>query len=471
MTRKTITRRFAILIISAISCLPASADKKICLLADPHVMSPELLDSPDNAAWQAYLAGSKKMADLSLPVFNKLCSMVIAEKPDLLLIAGDMTKDAEKASHEYVINKLTEIEAAGIPVFVVPGNHDRGWQPDAKVYLNNTTEDAKCLSSKRFPGHYLEFGYGEGSELHGTDLTYASEILPGLTLIGIDSEQNAVVAPEAVTWACEKAKEAREKGKQVITMMHHALMPHIYNQEFLHVNSVVTDYEYMRDRLMEAGVKVMLTGHYHVSDITRYTNPEGQEIYDVCTGSPISYPCDYRILTFSDDFSTLKISTKSITEIDGIPNFSDYARERLRSAVKTWATKRIAFSDIGFINDLAASLVADIFVIHAEGNEPTSDHASVFSRLAAIAPDIFNEIIESMLGDYPSPEEKDNVVDDRELTITMPVLPTAIRQIQADSGDGQPAWHTLQGIRLNGAPTAPGIYLKNGKKVIVTIRK
>jgi hypothetical protein len=72
-----------------------------------------------------------------------------------------------------------------------------------------------------------------------------------------------------------------------------------------------------------------------------------------------------------------------------------------------------------------------------------------------------------MLGDYPSPEEKDNVVDDRELTITMPALPTAIRQLPTTPIADHPVWHTLQGVRLNSAPTLPGIYLKNGQKVIV----
>ena len=431
-------------------------------------MSPLLLDSPDNLAWQEYLADSKIMMDYSKPVFDKLCSQIITDKPDLLLIVGDMTKDGEIESHEYVINKLTEIESAGIPVFVIPGNHDRGWQQNAKIYRNNIAEDTKYTSMSRFSNYYKDFGYGEGSELHGTTLTYATEIWPGLTLIGIDSGQTATVDEDAVTWACAKAKEAKDKGQQVIAMMHHALLPHIYAQELIHVNSVVSNNEEIRDRLMAAGVKVMLTGHYHISDITRYTNLQGQEIYDVCTGSPIAYPCDYRVLTFNDDFSRLKISTKSVTEINEVPNFKDYAKGRLHQAVETWAAKRFTFSEIGFINALAASIVADIFIVHAEGNEPQSDNSALMSQFANIAPEGFNEIIQSMLGDYPSPEEKDNVVDDRELNITMPAIPTAIHQLPTTPVADQPVWYTLQGVRLNSVPTLPGIYLKNGQKVIVS---
>ena len=375
---------------------------------------------------------------------------------------------ADKNDTINLINKLTEIESAGIPVFVIPGNHDRGWQQNAKIYRNNIAEDTKYTSMSRFSNYYKDFGYGEGSELHGTTLTYATEIWPGLTLIGIDSGQTAAVDEDAVTWACAKAKEAKDKGQQVIAMMHHALLPHIYEQELIHVNSVVSNNEEIRDQLMAAGVKVMLTGHYHISDITRYTNLQGQEIYDVCTGSPIAYPCDYRVLTFNDDFSRLKISTKSVTGINEIPNFNDYAKGRLHQAVETWAAKRFTFSEIGFINALAASIVADIFIIHAEGNEPQSDNSALMSQFASIAPEGFNEVIQSMMGDYPSPEEKDNVVDDRELTITMPALPTAIRQLPTTPVANQPVWYTLQGVRLNSTPTLPGIYLKNGQKVIVS---
>ena len=241
--QKVQIRHLIILSILLICCTPVFSDKKIYTLSDIHVMSPLLLDSPTNLAWQEYLADSKTLVDYSKTIFDKLCSQIITDKPDLLLIVGDMTKDGEIESHEYVINKLTQIESAGIPVFVIPGNHDRGWQQNAKIYRNNIAEDTKYTSMSRFSNYYKDFGYGEGSELHGTTLTYATEIWPGLTLIGIDSGQTAAVDEDAVTWACAKAKEAKDKGQQVIAMMHHALLPHIYAQELIHVNSVVSNNE------------------------------------------------------------------------------------------------------------------------------------------------------------------------------------------------------------------------------------
>ena len=74
--------------------------------------------------------------------------------------------------------------------------------------------------------------------------------------------------------------------------------------------------------------------------------------------------------------------------------------------------------------------------------------------------------IKSMLGDYPSEDEPDNVVDDRQLTITMHGEPAGIQNIQTTEAH-KDSWFTLQGQRLNGRPTKSGLYIRNGRIIIV----
>ena len=179
--------RLLILLLFASQFSANYAEKKIFVVSDIHVMDSSLLDSPDNAAWQEDLAKNKKMQDLSIPAFDALVEIIIHEHPDLVLITGDLTKDGEIESHDYVVKKLTEIEASDIPVYVIPGNHDRGWQEDAKKYENNTWTATKYMSESRFLSYYEPFGYGEGSEIHEGSLSYVTEPFPGLTLIGVDS--------------------------------------------------------------------------------------------------------------------------------------------------------------------------------------------------------------------------------------------------------------------------------------------
>ena len=460
--------------------IPIKADKTIYLLADIHVMSPSLLDSSDNIAWQEDLATQRKMQDLSAPIFNQIIEQIITDHPDALLICGDLTKDGEPESHEYVVERLRKVEAAGIPVFVIPGNHDHDLLKEARKYANNTYTTIDSYTYAQFREAYKEFGFGDGCEVHDASLSYAAELFPGLTLIGIDTGNNTHVKKDVINWCSQKAKEARDKGNQVIAMAHHALIPHFYGQESFMVLSVIDNHEILRDSLMNAGVKVVFTGHYHVSDNTRYIDSTGREIYDICTGSPIAYPCDYRKLVFDDQFKQLKILTESITSLDGYDPFPDYAKGRLKDAFLRWATNWFKEHNVNEqVAEALSESIAEAFIIHAEGNEPanpaTEEIVLLYDDILSMAPIFEGESgkitevclsIKSMLGDYPSEDEKENVVDDRQLTITMWGEPSAIRDRQAPviSDD---AWYTLQGQCLNGQPAKPGIYIRNGQKRII----
>ncbi|MBR0166626.1 MAG: hypothetical protein IJQ13_07100, partial [Prevotella sp.] len=361
----------------------------------------------------------------------------------------------------------------------------RGWMEEARIYAKDTFTIAESYTEKMFRETYRDFGYGEGSTVHEHSLSYATELFPGLTLIGIDTGNMAQVGEEIINWACQKAEEARDNGQQVIVMAHHSLIPHIYGQEAVMIYSVINTNEQLRDGLMAAGVKVVLTGHYHITDNTRYKNGEGQEIYDIATGSPISYPCDYRILTFDDQFKLLKISTKSITTLDGYDDFPSYAKSRLQDAFLSWAYNWMKERTTRKgITSLLSRSIADVFIIHAEGNEPRNpasmDANALYDDMLFFAKfieeeDVTNQVTEislsmkSALGDYPSAEEQDNVVDDHELTIMMPTLPTGIRSIQ-DQDDKDTPWYNLQGLRLKEKPSRPGIYIHKGEKKSPSLR-
>ena len=108
-------------------------------------------------------------------------------RPGLVLISGDLTKDGEQVSHEYVTSKLDELRAIGIKTLVIPGNHDRGSNSDAVYYDGESTTAATVATNEWFATQYANYGYGVSSEREGTTLTYACEPITGLVVIGIDS--------------------------------------------------------------------------------------------------------------------------------------------------------------------------------------------------------------------------------------------------------------------------------------------
>ena len=475
-----------------LSTVSRAANKKICVLADMHVMAPSLIDDENNKEWQEYLKTSKSMADLSVPIFDAIINRIILEKPDLLLIVGDLTKDSEVESHDYVLNKLTKFKQANIPVFVIPGNHDRGWMQRALKYQNDTCLVAETIDNDGFGKLYADYGYGSDTERYGSTLNYMVEPFPGLTVICIDSGIWCTFREGSIDWVCDKAKTAQAKGNQVLVMMHHMLMPHYYYQNNIFELSIPTDYPDIREKFMQAGIKVVLSGHSHTSDITRYIDTSGRELYDVCTGSPISYPCDYRVLTFNDTFSKLSITTKSLTTLKGYPDFPSYAKERLKESVRNWTQKWLSektgfeyeedeeYGSNNLMINVISQALSNSFTIHAEGNEPqnpeSEEAVQIFEDLLYYMKNHnFNnaEIIEnislsmkSILGDYPSESDKYNIVNDRTLTIQMPSLTDGIEEKRNDESK-KSLWYTLEGIKLSEKPQHPGVYIYEGRKQII----
>lgn len=290
-------------------------DKRIVVISDTHVMAPELLVS-EGEAWTNYISGHQKMLDYSQPLFDEMVAKIKDEiKPDLVLITGDLTKDGEQLSHEYVISKLDELREVGIQTLVIPGNHDRGANVNAVSFDGASTTAVAVADNNWFATQYANYGYGSSSERESTTLTYVCEPIEGLVVIGIDSGTDGTLSSATLDWIVGKATAAKESGKEVIAMMHHPLIPHFTGVENFVEWAVVKNYETVRNTLADAGIRVVFTGHFHTSDIAMDKNADlSREIYDVTTGSLISYPCDYREITLSNDLSELSITTGHMTE-------------------------------------------------------------------------------------------------------------------------------------------------------------
>lgn len=309
-----IKRKLLLAILLIGMCCKSSAIK-VVVLSDPHVMAPELLVN-EGAAWTTYLSGQRKLVDYSKLLFDDMIERIKEDmQPELVLITGDLTKDGEQVSHEYVISKLDELRAIGIKTLVIPGNHDRGSNSDAVYYDGESTTAATVATNEWFATQYANYGYGVSSEREGTTLTYACEPITGLVVIGIDSGTDGNVSETTLNWVVEKATAARASGKKVIAMMHHPLMPHFTGVDNFVSTAVVGSYGTVRNTLADAGIRVVFTGHFHTSDIAKDWNADkSREIYDVNTGSLISYPCDYREVTMSADFTDMTITTGRIAD-------------------------------------------------------------------------------------------------------------------------------------------------------------
>ena len=161
------------------------AKTRIMVISDPHVMGPGVLVKK-GSAWEDAVYYDRKLTEYSAEIFDELIAIALREKPELFLITGDLTKDGELVSHQYVAEQLQLLKQAGIKPLVIPGNHDLGTE-ESMEFDGNNSYDIKVADAKQFAEFYRDFGYGDDVERDENSLSWICEPLPGLVLIGIDT--------------------------------------------------------------------------------------------------------------------------------------------------------------------------------------------------------------------------------------------------------------------------------------------
>ena len=325
----------------------------IAVLSDIHYMDPSLLPDTGSSAFKEYLKTDGKLLAESDAIMKEVIWELLhaSPKPDLVLIPGDLTKDGELVSHQSVSKYLSQLINAGIKVRVINGNHDINSQY-SYAYIGSTTQKVANIDAGGFKTIYENCGYSDALYTDPSSLSYVSEPLPGLWLIAIDANRywdgipvslmvGGSIKQETMTWILARLAEAKAKGKTVFGMMHHGILNHFTGEESMFKGFVVDRSSTVSDSLMNAGLRIMFTGHFHASDIVKKTSGN-TFLFDIETGSPISYPCSYRMMTYLKD-SALIISTKNITHTDyPLPvgqTFSDYVKQKAYVNLDSLVTK------------------------------------------------------------------------------------------------------------------------------------
>ena len=172
------------------------AQERIMVISDPHVYPQTEIDKQAN--FDKYMDSQRKMLQLSEPIWHALLDTALKYKPDLVLIPGDLTKDGEAASHDTVAAGIHRLEAAGIPVLVIPGNHDIPASNDWKTHYSGTFKDAVSEDADSY--------------------SFAAEPLPGITVLGVDGSDGKAsvgkLSASTLAWIEEQAYAAKAKGNQ-----------------------------------------------------------------------------------------------------------------------------------------------------------------------------------------------------------------------------------------------------------------
>lgn len=132
--------------------------KKICVISDTHYYPLNYVTDCED--YKTYVGGDPKMLAESGSIIDSALNMIKKDKPDLVLISGDLTKDGEKLGHQNMAEKLQTIEdETDAEVFVINGNHDIYNYQDSCTFENGKKEKAETTTPAEFKEIYSQFGY------------------------------------------------------------------------------------------------------------------------------------------------------------------------------------------------------------------------------------------------------------------------------------------------------------------------
>ena len=417
-----------LLFIPLISCHKNDADNitvaasvKFMVISDIHYFDPSLFSFPLNPSFQAYLAGDRKLIAESSAILQNVLASVLTAKPDFLLITGDLTKDGEKFDHQALAVLFKALSDKGIKVLVIPGNHDVN-NPSSYSYLQSARTKIDNVTAADFASIYADCGYGNAVERDPGSLSYVSEPVSGVWILGIDACQYSPLSLTAgtlsagtLTWVKSIIDKSKQQNKILISMMHHGLTEHFSGQSTLFPEYIISDWQNISAALADYGLTVVFTGHFHAQDITKITGAKGFS-FDIETGSTVTYSCPYRMVTLNTLSKSLQISSGKIDGItfSTIPagtNFQQYAKEYLNAGTKLVSYGMLSAPPYGIPAATITALqldriMANAFVAHSSGDElPSASDNSDIQTVKTTIP-LFAGAVEGVWTDLAPADNK-----------------------------------------------------------------
>ncbi len=310
LLRKTISilLMFAVLtpVLCASAALGSAAERPVrfAVATDVHLRLPE----EDLPAYypesELYYScwGSGNQTHEAAGLLQQMLARAQENGAQFVLLCGDLAHNGAEAQHRYFASLLREFEKkSGVPVYVVPGNHD---------YYSSTPA--------QFREYYGDFGYGEALAADDLTASYTADLPGGYRLIAIDSnipgKDGDGLDERLFSWITAQAEASAAEGRTPIAMMHHPLLEPIPYASLLMKDFIVRDHTAVAERFAKWGVSYVFTGHEHGNNITSFTASNGNRVYDILTTSLNSYPMEFRMIDLTEE--NMIVTMEQIDSLD-----------------------------------------------------------------------------------------------------------------------------------------------------------
>ncbi len=316
---------------------------KFAVIADPHYYSEKL--GCNGRAYEMRQGSDQKMLAMSRSTVIAALEEIKKSDAEFLLIAGDLSNDGEKCSHEEMRELLYEFKKSK-PVYIITATHDWCCDGNPRRYEGDKVyNDVETIAVNELSDFYKDFGLNEclsQFRTHQNKASYTVRPCEGITIFCLDDDQSSETnedgsgySPEHWTWIENQVKEAKKRGDIVVGMQHH----HLFLTEFdraINGKRAVEYKEKMCKTFAEIDFPFMFTGHSHMQHIRKIYSDNNKPFYEINVASISGYPAP--ICYVEATKKGLNIETKHLE------SFTYKGETYSNNYLKTHATK--LFSDV-----------------------------------------------------------------------------------------------------------------------------
>ena len=300
----------------------SSSGFRAVIASDLHYIAPELTDG--GPGYQQILKnGDSKFMPYVEEITDAFLDEVLLDPPDVVLLTGDLTFNGAEISHRRLAGKLQRLEDAGIPVLVLPGNHDV-YNENAARYRGGSFERVPFADSESFAEIYRDFGPGEALSADSDSLSYVWQLNEQVWIMMLDentAHDFCGLSDRSFQWIEAQLQKAREEGRFVLVAGHQ----NVFQHSIFRGGYVIQGAQRLQELLRRYGVPLCLSGHLHTQHVL---SEDG--LTEIAASALCSYPCQYAVLTAEDGrlrYGTRRLDLAAWAERNGRPDavFQDFA--------------------------------------------------------------------------------------------------------------------------------------------------
>ncbi|WP_262315557.1 metallophosphoesterase [Lacticaseibacillus parakribbianus] len=287
-----------------VPALTASATPRLWVMSDTHFIAPSLHDG--KAAFTAIKqSAAGKDLDYQPVALRAFVHQALAAKPTAVIITGDVTFNGELISAKSLVRRFAKLTQAGIPLLVIPGNHDiyDGW---ARQYRGKRQLKTAQIGPDDWRDVF-KASYAHAQTVDPDSLSYTVLLNHDYELLMLDSNIYPIqpsatnpntggeLSPKTLAWLRRQLAAAKKAGRTPLVFMHHNL--YVHNQ-VVHHGYVLNNTDQLQKLLTRYQVPVLFSGHIHAQDIAQ--DPAGRcTTTEIVSGSFSVTPGGYGVVSLS----------------------------------------------------------------------------------------------------------------------------------------------------------------------------